>query len=86
MLAVNKPNTVPVSCYIGIPDAALKKENEEMYNSNIRTIRDFVAAFKITDENTDTWVGKRGWAVLKAKESKEGYGVQSKVQKFLPPR
>jgi len=60
-------------------DMEPKRKNSAKWN-----IEEFKRCFGLTDLNWDIMIGKTGWAILN-KVTKEGYGEQNEIYKFLVP-
>ncbi len=54
-------NAWPVTTYFGLPNG---NDTEAQANNKKRRIKEFIAAFKVSDTDHEEWVGSTGWVSL----------------------
>lgn len=75
------PNAAPIFHYLGLP---AKADDERQKNNKLRRVKEFCQALGVPTDNpnTDDWVGRSCWALIKVETSEE-YGTQNRVTRFI---
>ena len=79
LMKVDVPNSKSLMHRVFKP---MESDDEDKANNMKRGIKNFVQAFNIASEDTETWVGSTCWAVLGIENDAE-YGDKNLVKRFL---